>query len=189
MFSSPRHLRLAIAGFLAVGTAISWNVLAQEKVAPSLASKSDAVQRAAHDRNRRLALEPKEAQAVKEARTRTATAPATAAPSPPSAGTEMPLINRVGRLSPGFKLERPAGTAEITPDTIRMVQQRLAGLGYFTAKIDGRTSEDTERAIREYEMDSGLVPTGKVTSALVDRLTRSVGIAKPAPAAAKPPAR
>lgn len=186
MFSSPRHLRFALAGFMAIGVAIALNVLAQDQVTPAStrAIKDGPIQsRAALERNRRLALDAKEVQAVKEARIRTAAAPV---PSTGLHGTQdLPQINRVGRLSPGFKLERPAAAFETTPDAIRLVQQRLAALGYFTARIDGRTGEETDRAIREYEMDSGLVPTGKVSAALIDRLSRSVGVAKPA-AAIKP---
>ena len=63
---------------------------------------------------------------------------------------------------------------------IRSVQQSLAALGYFSAKVDGRHGEDTVRAIREYEMDAGLVPTGRVSAPLLLKLARSTSTAKTA---------
>lgn len=62
---------------------------------------------------------------------------------------------------------------------LRTVQQSLAALGYFQAKVDGRMGEDTVRAIREYEMDAGLVPTGRVSGPLLVRLARSASATRP----------
>lgn len=56
---------------------------------------------------------------------------------------------------------------------IRTVQQSLASLGYFTARADGLPGEALERAIREYEMDNGMIPTGRVSSPLLSRLARA----------------
>lgn len=61
---------------------------------------------------------------------------------------------------------------------IRTVQQSLAQLGYFAGKIDGRAGDDTVRSIREYEMDAGLVPTGRVSAPLLLKLARSASGAK-----------
>ena len=63
-----------------------------------------------------------------------------------------------------------SGNAE---QVIRTVQQSLAQLGYFAGKIDGRPGDDTVRSIREYEMDAGLVPTGRVSAPLLMKLARS----------------
>ena len=63
-----------------------------------------------------------------------------------------------------------SGNAE---QIIRTVQQSLAQLGYFGGKIDGRPGDDTVRSIREYEMDAGLVPTGRVSAPLLMKLARS----------------
>ncbi len=65
---------------------------------------------------------------------------------------------------------------------IRTVQQSLVGLGYQPGKIDGRTGEETVRAIREFEMDQGAVPTGRVSADLVARLGRVAGAGKLTPA-------
>lgn len=61
---------------------------------------------------------------------------------------------------------------------IRTVQQSLAGLGYQPGKIDGRVGEESERAIREFEMDQGTTPTGRVSADLVVRLSRAAGAGK-----------
>jgi peptidoglycan hydrolase-like protein with peptidoglycan-binding domain len=53
---------------------------------------------------------------------------------------------------------------------IRDVQQRLAAQGYQPGVIDGRPGEETVRAIRDFEMDKGLVPRGRVSAELVARL-------------------
>lgn len=63
---------------------------------------------------------------------------------------------------------------------IRSVQQSLAQLGYFSTKIDGRSSDETVRAIREYEMDQGLTPTGRISAPLLLKLGRTAGGAKAA---------
>ncbi len=61
---------------------------------------------------------------------------------------------------------------------IRSVQQSLSQLGYFSAKIDGRSGDDTVRAIKEYEMDAGLVPSGRVSAPLLLKLARSTSTPK-----------
>jgi peptidoglycan hydrolase-like protein with peptidoglycan-binding domain len=53
---------------------------------------------------------------------------------------------------------------------IRSVQQRLAALGYQPGRIDGRPSDETAKAIRDFEMDKGLVPRGRISAELVSRL-------------------
>lgn len=58
---------------------------------------------------------------------------------------------------------------------VRTVQQSLASMGYFTGRIDGMAGPDTVRAIREYEMDAGLIPTGRISSPLLQRLARAPG--------------
>jgi peptidoglycan hydrolase-like protein with peptidoglycan-binding domain len=54
---------------------------------------------------------------------------------------------------------------------IRTVQQRLAALGYRIGRADGWLGEDTVKAIRDFEMDKGLVPKGRISAELVARLS------------------
>jgi peptidoglycan hydrolase-like protein with peptidoglycan-binding domain len=58
---------------------------------------------------------------------------------------------------------------------IRGVQQALQSLSYAPGELDGVLGEDTVRAIREFEMDQGLVPTGRVSGRLIVRLARAAG--------------
>ncbi|KAB2919595.1 MAG: peptidoglycan-binding protein [Hyphomicrobiaceae bacterium] len=57
---------------------------------------------------------------------------------------------------------------------IRSVQQWLAALGYQPGRADGRMGEDTVRALREFEMDKGLVPKGRISAEIVVRLTEAL---------------
>ena len=71
--------------------------------------------------------------------------------------------------APKSRQTRSANAEQI----LRTVQQALAQLGYFAGKIDGRAGDDTVRSIREYEVDAGLVPTGRVSAPLLMKLARS----------------
>lgn len=57
---------------------------------------------------------------------------------------------------------------------IRTVQQSLATLGYQPGRLDGRIGDETERAIREFEMDQGMVPTGRISAELFSRVAKAV---------------
>lgn len=58
---------------------------------------------------------------------------------------------------------------------IRTVQQTLSGLGYNTGKADGRLGEDTQRAIRDFEIDSKMPETGRISGTLIARLAKAAG--------------
>jgi peptidoglycan hydrolase-like protein with peptidoglycan-binding domain len=99
--------------------------------------------------------------------------PLTADPSP-----EVLAHLRHGTSAPGVAIgldgeaTPPAMHAEAV---IRSIQQLLGALGYLAATPDGQMSDETVRAIREFEMDAGLVPTGRISAPLVARLSRQVG--------------
>jgi peptidoglycan hydrolase-like protein with peptidoglycan-binding domain len=61
---------------------------------------------------------------------------------------------------------------------VKTVQQSLVALGYAIAKPNGRLAEDTERAIREFEMDQRLPVTGRISGTIVARLARIAGHGK-----------
>ncbi len=61
---------------------------------------------------------------------------------------------------------------------MRTVQQSLSVVGYQPGRVDGRVGEETERAIREFEMDEGIVPSGRVSAELVTRLARAASSGK-----------
>lgn len=70
---------------------------------------------------------------------------------------------------PALKTRTPAAE-----QVARTVQQSLAGLGYYTAKVDGSLGEPMARAIREFEMDNQMPQTGRISGQLVARLARAV---------------
>ncbi len=88
----------------------------------------------------------------------------------------------------------PVGSANMAPDpaagrvrssqaelVMRTVQQSLAALGYQVGRIDGKPGDDIARAIREFELDEGLKPTGRVSAEVFSRLGRVVASVKPKP--------
>jgi peptidoglycan hydrolase-like protein with peptidoglycan-binding domain len=60
-----------------------------------------------------------------------------------------------------------------TQHLIRSVQQALADLGYVVGAASGQMTDDTARAIREFEQEQALPPTGRISATLVTRLTRA----------------
>ncbi|MBS0241703.1 MAG: peptidoglycan-binding protein [Proteobacteria bacterium] len=96
--------------------------------------------------------------------------PLTADPSP-----EVLAHLRHGTSAPGAAIgldgdaPRPLGEAE---NVIRAVQQALGKLGYLTTPADGMNNDETVRAIREFEMDQGLIPTGRISGPLVAKVMK-----------------
>jgi peptidoglycan hydrolase-like protein with peptidoglycan-binding domain len=82
------------------------------------------------------------------------------------------------RLLLGVSLtaDLPAGTARKVATVraaqiVRKVQELLAKLGYQPGQVDGRLGEDTLRAVREFELDKGLAPKGRISADVLMRLT------------------
>ena len=88
------------------------------------------------------------------------------------------LHMQTGQVTAAPRTGKP-GRAPLAEQVIRSVQQSLSMLGYFAGRIDGFAGDDTVRAVREYEMDQGLVPTGRVSAPLVVRLQRATATAAP----------
>jgi peptidoglycan hydrolase-like protein with peptidoglycan-binding domain len=55
---------------------------------------------------------------------------------------------------------------------IESVQSALASLGYKPGQIDGQWNAQTQRAIREFEIDQAMPETGRLSGPLVARLAR-----------------
>jgi peptidoglycan hydrolase-like protein with peptidoglycan-binding domain len=67
-------------------------------------------------------------------------------------------------------------------DSIKSVQLRLAELGYHPGTVDGELGGQTVVAIRQFQHDRGLRPTGRLSEELIVELNRTVpkaGHAKP----------
>ncbi len=88
-----------------------------------------------------------------------------------------------GSGSAGQTVDPAAGRVRSAQAEIvmRTVQQSLAAIGYQVGRIDGRAGDDTERAIREFELDEGLAQTGRVSAEVFSRLGRAVASARPQP--------
>ena len=54
---------------------------------------------------------------------------------------------------------------------IRTVQQWLTSLGYQPGRAEGQLTDQTVQAIRDFEVDRGLVPRGRISADLVARLS------------------
>lgn len=65
-----------------------------------------------------------------------------------------------------------AATANADDVDVRTVQEGLARLGYAPGPADGVLGAQTRDAIRRFEQDRNLAPTGTITEALVREVTR-----------------
>jgi peptidoglycan hydrolase-like protein with peptidoglycan-binding domain len=57
---------------------------------------------------------------------------------------------------------------------VKQVQQALIGRGYRAGAVDGQLSADTVAAIRTYETDQGLVPKGRISAEVLERLQTGI---------------
>lgn len=82
------------------------------------------------------------------------------------------LLTRVLLGAPGHTEAGRAGMVQSNAArlVIRSVQQALATQGFKPGRSDGRLSEDTIRAIREFEVEQGLFPRGRISAEVVTRL-------------------
>jgi len=72
--------------------------------------------------------------------------------------------------SPAAEPAGRVGSAEAA-EVVRFVQQSLVALGYQPGASDGQLKAETVRAIREFEMDKGLVPKGRISVELMEKLS------------------
>ena len=69
----------------------------------------------------------------------------------------------------------PEVTSAEAAQVVAGVQHALADLGYLHGPTDGRFTAETARAIREFELDKGMVPKGRICAELVRRLGGPAG--------------
>lgn len=55
------------------------------------------------------------------------------------------------------------------------VQARLRNLGFYEGEIDGKTSEELEQAIKDFQKEKGLDPTGKLDESFRQKLEKAYG--------------
>ena len=84
---------------------------------------------------------------------------------------EQILLGVTGQMRKGRKVS-PGPQARVLA---RGVQEALTGLGYSTGPADGVVSTNTSRAIKAFERDHGLAPTGRVSGRLIATISRATG--------------
>lgn len=60
-----------------------------------------------------------------------------------------------------------------TPAMVRQAQQLLTALGYQPGPADGVAGAQTVNAVRDFERDTGITPTGQIDAVLIGRLERA----------------
>ncbi|MEN0652749.1 MULTISPECIES: peptidoglycan-binding protein [Hyphobacterium] len=60
-----------------------------------------------------------------------------------------------------------------TPAMVRQAQQLLSALGYQPGPADGVAGAQTVNAVRDFERDAGITPTGQIDAVLIGRLERA----------------
>lgn len=73
---------------------------------------------------------------------------------------------------PSAAVTKPAAPAAKPSELVRSIQRELANLGLYNGPADGLEGAHTTAAIAFYEETEGLKPTGKVSQALLDRLSK-----------------
>lgn len=115
-----------------------------------------------------------------------AQARALAAPPPAVAAQPAPLPAQVAQVRPTMLVPRGTPPARMAapgpshegrlaaqgdlPERVRLVQQALRGSGYYFGPLDGTLTAATRQALRDYQRDTGLPPTGRLTAQVVDAL-------------------
>jgi peptidoglycan hydrolase-like protein with peptidoglycan-binding domain len=112
---------------------------------------------------------------------------------PPSGEASERLLRRIlfGSMLGSDAAPDETANARAAPadELIRSVQGWLAALGYQPGRVDGTMSEETVQAIRDFEVDKGLVPRGRISTDLVVRLSQAAIAAAPGREARRPLAR
>ena len=106
---------------------------------------------------------------------------ATAIPQPPEQADpdELPSMMSLSEGAPRGD-DGPATTASAAlpePDPqVEAVQRVLADFGYAPGPIDGHMGPSTRAAIRRFEAQRGLAPTGEISGRLLEELEAVSGI-------------
>lgn len=99
-----------------------------------------------------------------------------------------------GAPGPDYEPVKPIPAAKLIgvgrandPNDVRFIQTRLKALGYTdVGRVDGSFGDATERAVKDFQRDNGLVSDGIVGPSTLARLNTATGRAKVPPAAEGP---
>jgi len=96
-------------------------------------------------------------------------------PKGKSAGAAALVLSSVLWLSPAVAAAKPAPAKQpLTSSEIRQAEQKLKDLGYWTGPIDGTWDATDRQALIAFQKVSGAKPTGTLTRAEYNALTRAV---------------
>jgi lipoprotein-anchoring transpeptidase ErfK/SrfK len=92
-----------------------------------------------------------------------------------SAGvTTLALLSILWLSLPAVASPKPTPAKPLTPSEIRQAEQKLRDLGYWTGPIDGTWAVTERQALIAFQKVSGAKPTGVLTRAEYNALTRAV---------------
>jgi len=141
---TPRHARIALAGFAVFAAAVTYNALYRQGPVP-----------------------PPE-RAAEDLRTR---APAARSEPAEKPAAKAKARSEPGKRSALQKAEDVASAPEkLNSETVRAVQRELTQRGYRPGPADGRLGTETVAAIKAFETDLGLAPAGRVSAEILTLL-------------------
>lgn len=97
--------------------------------------------------------------------------------------TESVRPGQTGTVAPAPSPQTHSATSQSRSTDISVVQARLTQLGYDPGPIDGAMGGKTAAAIRRFQSDQGMAPTGHLTSQLLAQLNAVAGDRVAAPVA------
>ena len=80
------------------------------------------------------------------------------------------------QIAEASKAATTGSTTQLTSKTIGLIQTGLAELGYDPGMVDGKMGEKTKQAIRDFQRDRSMDPTGQPTSELLSELRKVTGL-------------
>ncbi|MEM8687881.1 MAG: peptidoglycan-binding domain-containing protein [Pseudomonadota bacterium] len=80
------------------------------------------------------------------------------------------------QIAEAAKAATTGSTSQLSSKTIGLIQTGLAELGYDPGMVDGKMGEKTKQAIRDFQRDRSMDPTGKPTRELLSELRKVTGL-------------
>ncbi len=81
-----------------------------------------------------------------------------------------------GSSTPPSKTTGGGAPLHVSPDTVRHIQSNLQAQNLYTGPIDGIVGPKTRNALREYQQQQGLTPTGDIDTTTLQRLNGSASL-------------
>ena len=85
-------------------------------------------------------------------------------------------IQYTRQLRDAIKITTPPEDDGISQKTVQLIQTGLSELGYDPGPVDGKVGQKTQDAIRDFQRDRALVPTGEPSSEILTELRKVTGL-------------